>query len=167
MPPFQTTTALKPAKGYPGMMANMEEWNAFTAFAEDVTANPIGFGQPVMKGTGDQQVKKLATANRFIGITRANIDSGAKATTEGGTYAEGHILGVIDEGVIFVTAGAAVTKGQLVYWLPSSGRYFGASATGRILLTGCEFDDSATAAGEVVAVRVRITPGAANVTAAT
>lgn len=164
MPPFQTTTALKPAKGYPGMMANMEEWNAFTAFAEGST---IGFGQPVMKGTGDDQVALLEADNRFIGITRANIDSGAPAGTDGGVYAAGRTLGVIDEGVIFVTAGAAVTKGQPVYWLPSSGRYFGASATGRILLTGCEFDDSAAAAGDVVAVRVRITPGAANVTAAT
>lgn len=164
MAPFQTTTALKPAKGFPGMMANMEEWNAFTAFAE---GDDIGFGQPVMKGTGDDQVKKLATANRFIGIARANIDSGAAAGTDGGLYAAGRTLGVIDEGVIFVTAGAAVTKGQLVYWLPSSGRYFGASDTGRIPLTGCEFDDSAAAAGDVVAVRVRITPGAAVVTAAT
>lgn len=166
MPPFQTTTALKPAKGYPGMLANMEEWNAFTAFAEDVTANPLGFGQPVMKGTGDDQVKKLATGNRFLGITRSHIDSGKVAAADNGQYAEGRILAVVDMGVIFVTAGAAVTKGQLVYWLPSSGRYFGASATGRIPLTGCEFDDSAAAAGDVVAVRVRITPGAANVTAA-
>lgn len=163
MPPFQTTTALRPAKGYPGMMANMEEWNAFTAFAEGAT---VGFGQPVKKGTGDDQVALLTSGTRFIGIARANIDSGAVAGTDGGLYAAGSTMGVIDEGVIFVTAGAAVTKGQLVYWLPSSGRYFGASATGRIPLTGCEFDDSAAAAGDVVAIRVRITPGAAVVTAA-
>lgn len=164
MPPFQTTTALKPAKGYPGMMANMEEWNAFTAFAEGAT---VGFGQPVMKGTGDDQVALLESGGRFVGITRSNIDSGAPATADGGLYAADRTMGVVDMGVIFVTAGAAITKGQLVYWDPTSGRYFGASATGRILLTGCEFDDSATAAGEVVAVRVRITPGAAVVTAAT
>ncbi len=159
MPPFQTTTALKPAKGYPGMMANMEEWNAFTAFAEDVTANPIGFGQPVMKGTGADQVKKLAAGGVFAGITRANIDAGATATADGGRYGEGKSLGVADMGVIFVTAGAAITKGQKVYWVPSSGRYYGASATGRILLPNTEFDDNAAAAGDVVAVRLRITPG--------
>lgn len=152
----------KPVAGLPGQMANMEEWNAFTAFVTGTATKAIGFGHPVMKGAGDEDVAALATANRFIGITRENFSTGNAADQS--LYADGDIIGVIDEGVIFVEAGGTVTKGNAVWFRPSDNTYLGASATGLLPLPGCEFDGSGVA-GEAVPVRVRIVPGGANVTA--
>ena len=66
----------RPARGFVGTWANMEEDNARTGFAEsEFTA-----GVPLMKGTGEMGVAPLATANRFIGIALANGTDAAVAT---------------------------------------------------------------------------------------
>lgn len=157
----------KPARGLPGQFQNMEEWNAFTAFVSGTATKAIGFGHPVMAagvaGDGTAQVAALATGNRFIGITRENISTGN--ATDQTIYADGDIIGVADEGVIFVLAGGTITKGQAVFFNPTNNSYYGASAAGYLPLPNCEFDGSA-AAGEVVPLRLRIVPGGANVTAA-
>lgn len=156
----------KPAKGLPGQFQNMEEWNAFTGFVSGTSTKAIGFGHPVasagVAGDGTTLVKALATGERFIGISRENVTTGNPDNQS--LYADGDIIGVADEGVIFVTAGAAVTKGQNVWFNPSNNSFYGTSATGRLPLAGCEFDGSA-AANEVVPLRLRIVPGGAVVTA--
>lgn len=155
-------TGTKPAAGYPGMWANMEECNSFSAFAE----SSFGFGVPLAKGTGDMGVVPLTTGNRFIGISLSNVYTTGTPSNGDERYGVGDLLGVADEGVIFVRAGASVTKGALAYYDTATGKFHGASAAGRLPIPNAEFDGAA-ADGEVAPLRIRIVPGSANVTAAT
>jgi len=158
----------KPLAGLPGQFQNMEEWNAFTAFVSDTSTKAIGFGHPVSiageAGDGTALVKALATTEVFAGITRENLTTGNASNQT--VYADGDCIGVADEGVIFVLAGATVTKGQKVYFNPANNKYYGASATGYLPLPNCEFDQGG-AADEAVPLRLRIVPGGTAVTAAT
>lgn len=156
----------KPLKGLPGQFQNMEEWNAFSAFVTGTGTKAIGFGHPVsvagQASDGTATVKALATTEVFAGITRENITTGGTNTT---TYADGDLIGIADEGVIFVLAGATVTKGQKVFFNPTNNKYYGASATGYLPLPNCEFDQGG-AADQAVPMRLRIVPGGTAVTAA-
>lgn len=154
------TPKAKMDRGYPGMWANMEECNSFTAFA----GSALAYGVPVQNGAGDMDVVPLATGGRFIGISLSNAYTSGTPVNGEERYGVGDKLGVADEGVIYVRAGGAVTKGALPFFLPSDGKYYTAAGAGRLPLPNAEFDESA-ADGEVVALRVRIAPGGANVTA--
>lgn len=158
----------KPVAGLPGQFQNMEEWNAFTAFVTGTSTKAIGFGHPVsiagQAGDGTATIKALATTEVFAGITRENIVTGNQSDST--VYADGDCIGVADEGVIFVLAGATVTKGQKVFFNPANNKYYGASATGYLPLPNCEFDQGGSA-DQAVPLRLRIVPGGAAVTAAT
>lgn len=151
----------KPARGIIGTWANMEEDNARTGFAESEFAAAI----PLMLGDGEMGVAPLATGNRFIGVALRTVDMFGTPTADGEpTFRVGDLLGVADMGTVFVLAGASVTEGATPFYDPATRKYHGASATGRLPLPTCEFDESA-ADGEPVALRIRVLPGAANVTA--
>ncbi len=158
----------KPVAGLPGQFQNMEEWNAFTAFASDTATKAIGFGHPVsiagQSGEGTAIVKALATGEVFAGITRENITTGNRDDQT--VYADNDVIGVADEGVIFVLAGGDVTKGQKAFFNPADNKFYGASATGYLPLPNCEFDQGG-AADQAVPLRLRIVPGGTAVTAAT
>lgn len=151
----------KPARGIVGTWANMEEDNARTGFAESEFAAAV----PLMKGTGEMGVAPLADGNRFIGIALRTVDMLGTATTDGDpTFRVGDLLGVADMGTVFVLAGEGVTEGATPFYDPATRKYHGATAAGRLPLPTCEFDESA-ADGEPVALRIRVLPGAAAVTA--
>lgn len=158
----------KPAKGKPGQFQNMEEWNAFTAFASGTSTKAIGFGHPVslngVAGDGTSNVKALATTERLAGFSQENI------ATLGATdhvYADGEALGVITEGVFFgAVAGAAVTAGGVVWWNPADNTFRAATGSGFMLLPGCRYDQS-SAIGDPVVIRANIQPDSAAITAAT
>lgn len=159
---------LRPAKGKPGQFQNMEEWNAFTAFASGTSTKPIGFGHPVsLNGVatdGTANVKALATTERLAGFSRENV---ATLGTTDLVYADGETLGVADMGVIFgAVAGAALTAGGLVWWNPADNTFRAATGTGFMLLPGCRYDQS-SAVGEPAIIRFRIAPDSAAITAAT
>lgn len=156
--PTRTTMA----RGVVGTWANMEEDNARTVFAE----SEFAAGVPLMKGTGEMSAIPLTTGNRFIGIALRTVDMYGTATSDGAaTFAIADLLGVADMGTVFVLAGASVTQGATPFYEPATRKYHGATGTGRLPLPTCEFDESA-ADGEPVALRIRVLPGAANVTAA-
>lgn len=151
----------KPPRGMIGTWANMEEDNARTGFAESEFASAV----PLMKGTDEMGVAPLTTGNRFIGISLRTVDMYGTPTGDGeATYKVADLLGVADMGTVFVLAGASVTEGAVPYYDPATRKYHGASATGRLPLNGCEFDEAA-ADGEPVALRIRLVPGADPVTA--
>ncbi|MBV2144236.1 hypothetical protein KUG47_12100 [Falsochrobactrum sp. TDYN1] len=157
----------KHVAGLPGQFQNMEEWNAFTAFASGTATKAIGFGHPVsiagQSGDGTATVKALATTEVFAGITRENITTGNAADQT--LYADGDTMGVADEGVIFVLAGGTVTKGQKAFFNPADNKFYGATATGYLPLPNCEFDQGGVA-DQAVPLRLRIVPGGEAVTAA-
>lgn len=152
----------KPARGVVGTWANMEEDNARTGFAESQFASAV----PLMLGTGEMGVAPLTTGNRFIGIALRTVDMDGTPTADGAaTFEVGDLLGVADMGTVFVLAGEDVTEGTVPFYDPATRKYHGTTAAGRLPLPTCEFDESA-ADGEPVALRIRVLPGAADVTAA-
>lgn len=155
------------AKGKPGQFQNMEEWNAFTAFASGTSTKAIGFGVPVslngVASDGTANVKALATTERLAGITRENIATNGTTST---VYADGDTLGVATMGVIFgAPAGAALTAGGLVWWNPADNTFRAATGTGFMLLPGCRYDQS-SAIGEPAIIRINVAPDSAAITAA-
>lgn len=153
----------KPQKGYVGTWANMEEDNAQTAFA----ASSFAAGVPVTYGSVEGTVTPLTSGNRFAGIALANVDMAGTPLSDGTkTFGANELLGVADMGCVFVLAGAGVVKGAPAFYEVATRKFHGTSATGRLILTDVEFDESA-ANGAVVPLRIRITPGAAVVAAAT
>ena len=158
---------LKPAKGKPGQFQNMEEWNAFTAFASGTATKAIGFGVPVslngVAGDGTANVKALATTERLAGFSQENI---ATLGANDFVYADGETLGVTTMGVMFgAVAGAAVTAGGVVWWNPADNTFRAATGTGFMLLPGCRYDQS-SAIGQPVVIRINILPDSAAITAA-
>lgn len=154
-------TSTLPVAGYPGMWQNMEECNSFTAFATEEMgfAVPVSFTAAATDSGAGMGVSILADGAVFAGITLSNIYTSGTPDADGREmYGIGDILGVADEGVLFVRAGEAVTKGSPAYWDPATGLYHGAAAAGLILLPNTQFDAGA-AANAVVALKLRIVPG--------
>lgn len=155
--PTRTTMA----RGVVGTWANMEEDNARTGFAGAEFASAV----PVMKGTGEMVYVPLEDGGRFAGIALRTVDmDGTPTDDDAATFREGDLFGIADMGTVFVLAGDDVTEGAGVFYDPATRQYHGATATGRLPLAGCEFDETA-ASGEPVALRIRLTPGAAPVAA--
>lgn len=151
----------KPARGIVGTWANMEEDNARTGFAE----SEFAAGVPVMLGAAEMGVAPLTGGNRFIGIALRTVDMLGTPTADGApTFRVADTLGIADMGTVFVLAGTGVTEGATPFYDPATRKYHGTSATGRLPLPTCEFDESA-GDGEPVALRIRVLPGAADVTA--
>lgn len=155
------TAGAKPARGIIGTWANMEEDNARTGFAESEFASAI----PLQKGTAEMGVAPLTDGNVFIGIALRTNDMQGTPTADGAaTFQVADLLGVADMGTVFVLAGDDVVEGAVPYYDPATRQFHGASEAGRLLIPGCAFDEDA-ASGEPVALRIRLVPGTAAVTA--
>lgn len=153
----------KPAVGYVGGWANMEEDNARTGIA----GSSFAAGVPLTYGATEGQFIPLTTGNRFVGIALRTVDMYGTPTSDGTpTFEVGDIFGIADMGTVFVLAGASVTAGASVFYEVATRKFHGASAAGRLPLPNCEFDGAA-ADGQPVALRIRVNPGQAVVTAAT
>lgn len=86
----------------------------------------------------------------FLGITRRNpaVDPG-----DGDKYAQYKEAGIVDEGVIFVKVGAAVTRNDRVCWNPTTKLWSPDTANDHVM-PQCRFETTANA-NTVVAVRIR------------
>ena len=152
----------KPQKGYVGTWANMEEDNARTGFA----GSSFAAGVPVTETT-EGVFDPLTTGKRFAGIALANVDMAGTPLSDGTkTFAKDELFGVADMGTVFVLAGSSVAVGAPVFYEVATRRFHGATGTGRLPIPQAEFDGAA-AAGQPVALRIRVTPGHSVVTAAT
>jgi hypothetical protein len=153
----------KPAVGFVGRWANMEEDNARTGIAGAEFAG----GVPLTYGTAEGEFVPLTTGKRFVGVSLSTVDMYGTPTADGApTFKAGDIFGIADMGTMFVLAGASVTEGASAFYEVATRKYHGATATGRLPLPNVEFDFAA-ADGQPVGLRIRINPGQANVTAAT
>src|SRR5699024_11049873 len=146
-------------RGIVGTRANMEEDNART----DITGAEVAAAFPVMKGEREIGYLQLAIGGIVAGIALRTADMLGTPTDDGAdTYTVGQLFGIADMGAVFVLAGDDVTEGADVFYDPATRKYHGASAAGLLPLAGCEFDETA-ADGAPVALRIRLTPGAAPV----
>jgi len=157
----------KMAKGKPGQFQNMEEWNAFTAFASGTSTKAIGFGVPVslngVEADGTAKVKTIATTEKLAGFSQENIATNGTTSV---LYADGDLLGVVTMGVIFgAVAGADLTAGGEVWWNPADNTFRAATGSGFMKLPGCRYDQSVKS-GEPAIIRVNIAPDSVAITAA-
>lgn len=142
MPAVQTsyTQTLRPAVA--GMKADMTPEVTISRIVENTAG--IGFGVPVVKGTGDRQVKPAAgNTGAFRGITMLDQTVTHLApTTTPDLYDDKDICAVMQKGTIWVLASVAVTAGDPVYFVPASGVWTNVS-TANTLVPNAEFESSA------------------------
>ena len=166
----QTTYADAQPIGQPGALANSENWNAKTRSA----GGNIGFGLPVVR-SGDRTVVLMSSravvatgaagspapagatitvvgtgGGQFEGIAKRDI---SVVHTTADRYEQYDNITVLDEGVIFGTAGATVTAGEQAYWDEADSRY--TNVTTDYFLPGVTFNTSAVDGG-IVELRVRV-----------
>lgn len=148
---LQTTYPLGQPAGFPGMSANMEEWNALTRTA---TAT-IAFGAPAQRN-GDTQCSPLASGGEFLGIAVAHH---VITSTNGDSYGQYDNVPLADEGVWFGLADAAIAVGAALNWNTTTGRWTTAAASATIIaVPQAEADTAAAAAGALFKVRLRRIP---------
>lgn len=136
--------------GLVGQHANSEEWNAITRLADDTVANPIGFGQPVYRVTGNDQTVTTDDAGAFLGVTRYRVDIDPVAG-----YSDGEHVSIMTDGVMYVAAGDDATAGAPAGYDPATDRW--ADVAGDYVeVPGVEFDTTA-GAGAIVKIRIKKT----------
>lgn len=136
-----------PPVGYPGMVANGETGNRLSRTVEDAAG--IGFGKAVWQAGGDHGCS-ATVAGDFLGVTIA--DHGL-ALVPGGTadvVPQGREIALIDEGLVWVTAGSNTTDRAAVY--VTAGGAFTATSAGNTAIPA-KFVDTVSSGAPV---RLRI-----------
>lgn len=133
-----------------GRRANMEEWNTITRTLEGATA--VGFGVPVIAGTGAHTCAPLTAASQnVLGITEAV----ATLPRPGDAFAQYDAVPLCETGVIGVLLGANVTKGAQARFDVTNKVWTGAAASSTVLtIPGAQFDEAGSS-GAVGIVRYR------------
>ena len=148
MPTQTSYTQFQPA-GYPGMHADMREWDGATKTA---TAD-IAFGAPVQR-SGDSGCSPLTTGE-YIGIAKAMH----LVTGVGDKYIAGDNVPVIDEGAWYVLAGKAIAAGAAVNFDSSTGKWTDAAVAGNVrAVTQAEAETGASGDNAIFKVRLRRIP---------
>lgn len=145
---LQDTYTTTIGAGFPGMHANMEEWNGSTRNATAVVA----FGAPVQRD-GAKGCRTFAAAGEFIGIAKAMhiVTSGT-----GDGYGVGDNVPVVDEGCWYVKAEGLVAAdvGKAANFNTATGSFTAAAVAGGIIaVPGAEIDEVSTNVLAVVRLR--------------
>lgn len=134
-----------------GRRVNMEEWNTFTRTKEG--ADTLGFGVPVMPGTGAHTCVELSatTGQNVLGITEAS----QVLPHPGEAYEQYENVGICEVGVIGVQLGANVTRGAQARWNTANKTWTGAAQSATVVtIPGAQFEEDGTS-GSVGVVRYR------------
>lgn len=119
MPAYQTSYINNPVAAYAGMIADTE---FTTVLSHEITTAAVGFGLAVGRGASDRTAR-LGGAG-YVGVTvadKANVNA---------QYAVGDQAGVMLKGAVWVTAGAAVTPADSVFFAAATGVISNISAGG-------------------------------------
>lgn len=138
-----------------GRRANMEEWNTITRTNESATA--IGFGVPVMVGTGEHTCIPLDATNgrNVLGITEASQVLPAIGASTADSYPRYANVAICESGVIGVLLGKAVAKGAQARWDTAAGKWTDAAQSATVVtIPGAQFDE-AGADGSIGIIRYR------------
>lgn len=134
-----------------GRRVNMEEWNAITRTKEG--AATLGFGVPVMPGTGAHTCVELSatTGQNVLGIT----ETSQVLPHKGDNYAQYDNVAICEVGVIGVLLGANVTRGAQARWDTVNKKWTGEAQSATVVtIPGAQFEENGSN-GEVGAVRYR------------
>lgn len=132
-----------------GRRINMEEYNTITRTAEGV----IGFGVPVMAGTGEHGTLALdaTTGRNVLGISEAS----QVLPHPSDSYQQYDNVTICESGVIGVLLGANVTKGAVARFNTANGTWTGAAQSATVVsIPGAQFEYGGVS-GAVGAVRYR------------
>ena len=130
--------------GYPGMIANGETSNRISRTQEDATA--IAFGKPVFRGAGDHGCTATPSAN-LLGFSIATYapQPVEASGVEADSYPQYSTVGILTQGVMWVTVGEDVADGDAAY--VTAGGAIMKTATSNTALTGWVFQDTASSGG--------------------
>ena len=134
MPVFDyigTYTNAQPT-AYAGMIAELQDNRDIASRTIETAA--VAFGLAVGRGTADGSAK-LGGAG-FEGVAVAD------KTRAADSYAVAEVAGVMRKGVIWVTAGAAVTPADIVYFAAATGVISNIAAGGTAIV-GAKFETTA------------------------
>lgn len=140
---------LNPATRAIGQPVNMEEWNARTMLA----GATVGFGRPVVQGTGDQVgIEASAAAQAVLGISFAE----QLLPHAGDEYRQYDEMTVAEQCVVGVQIGATAVTANAQARFDVTNKVWTAAAASATVLTipGATFDEPG-AANSVVALRYR------------
>jgi hypothetical protein len=148
MPTQTSYNQFQPA-GYPGMHADMREWDGSTKTA---TAT-IAFGAPVQR-SGENGCAPL-TNGEYLGLAKAMHT----VTGNGDSYVAGDNVPVVDEGAWYGRADAAIAAGAQLRWNTVAGRWTAAAASGTVIeVPQAEAESAASGADAIFKVRLRRIP---------
>lgn len=137
------------ASAYVGMIADTGPNNLISREVE--AADPgIGFGVPVIQGTGDMQCDAVAAAtDQVVGLTVRD------QSVEGDTFANKDSALLMISGPLWVEASGAVSAGDDVWVTVATGALSAADvgSSGGLQLPGCRWESSATD-GNLAKIRV-------------
>ena len=153
----QTVILDAPPRGFAGQLNFQFPWAKVSRFAESAG---IVAGQPVLRGTDDDQVLPLINGSTVSEATLcgwAMLD-GTRAFNSEGAIQEFDGVTTVRKGVIYVLVDAAVTEGLPVYVGNATaqlGGIRGATATGYTLCPGARFIEDG-ASGAIVAMEINL-----------
>lgn len=136
------------ATGFAGMLANGETQNRISRTIEDAAG--ISFGKAAFRGSGDHGVTGTPAAATFMGIVIADAGQIPGVGDTADTIAQYQTVGLLTEGVIFVSASVAVADGDQAY-VTSGGAITNVSTSNTAI--PAKFDATTSAAG-IVPLRV-------------
>lgn len=143
------TNTIRP--GLPGMPANSEPGNRISRTVEDVAG--IAFGKAAFRGAGDRGCVAAPAAGTFLGVV---LQDNGIPVVPGGIAADivpqYFSAGLMNEGVIWVIAGANVQDGQQAYVTPA-GAFTNTDNSSANPLIPARFDDTVSS-GQPVRLRI-------------
>ena len=148
---IQSTYATDYTRGFAGMVANGEESNRISLTLED--AGGIGFGKSAFRGSGDHGVTGTPGTGTFMGVVIADAGIVPAVGETVDTVPQYRTAALLNEGVIWVTAGADVADGDAAYVTPG-GAFTNTSNSGANFAIPAKFDETVSSGG---VVRLRVT----------
>lgn len=145
---IQDTYLTDYATGFPGMLADGEVANRTTGEVEDAAG--ISFGRAAFKGSARKGVT-ATPGTKFKGVTIADVGVINPIGSLVDGYRQYASASLIDEGNIWVTAGAATTVDAAVF-VTAAGAFTPASSGNTAI--PATFLDAATATGQPVRIRI-------------
>lgn len=147
MPTVQLNYNSRLSNGQVGQIADLGESNVISRDVQPVGG--IGFGVPVIQGTGENQCT-VGAAGNFLGIT---VRDPAVDATANDRYVQNSNASIMTRGVIWVTAGEAVSFGDVVY--RTSAGVLNKTSSGNTLIAGARWE-STVGSGALAKLRLGV-----------
>jgi hypothetical protein len=148
--PIQSSYSTTIPTGFAGMVVNGEESNRISRTIEDAAG--IAFGKAAWRGSGDHGVTLTPATATFMGIVIADAGQVPGVGETADTVPQYGTVGLLIEGVIYVSASLAVADGDQAYVTPA-GLFTNVSNSGANFALPAKYDATIAAAG-IVALRV-------------